>query len=149
MLPSRGELSVPEGWDASIQITLKEPESNRLSAPLAKKKSIGPRANITVRRFVSKVADADGAAARFLTEAKGAPRFRADEIQPVRFDDGSEGRSVVVHLEGAPGLQVAQRHVFRVDEGVVTQIAATVEAGRASELEGGFAAIMLSFRLSR
>jgi hypothetical protein len=148
MLPAQGEIVVPEGWDASIQITLKEPESNRLSAPLAKKRSSGPRANITVRRFASSV-DLDGATARFLAEAKGAPRFRPDPIQTVRFDDGADGRSIVIHLEATPGLEVAQRHVFRIDHGVVTQIAATVEVGRASELEEGFAAIMLSFRLSR
>jgi hypothetical protein len=142
-----GEIEIPEGWETTLQITLREPDANRLVAPLAKKKTAGPRANITIRRFPSSVADARSAFEQFLVEVKTVPRFRAFAEQAIRFADGREGISVTIELEAAPGIKIAQRHAFRVDDGIVTQIAATVEIHRASDLEGHLASIMLSFRL--
>jgi hypothetical protein len=143
-----GSLAVPEVWDVKLEITLREPDGDRLMAPLSAKAGASPRANIKLRRSRS-AEDATQARAAFVAEARRIPQMCVVVEDTVAFLDGAVGAAVTICLPATPQLRVAQRHLFRSDDGVLTQLAATVEEHRLRDLEGSLQEIMVSYSPSR
>jgi hypothetical protein len=125
----RTELSIEE-----------EPEEEAsLAAPLAPRKAAAPKRPASVVSIVrrrDRARDVQEAARAHLAELAKIVRgvSRIDE-RAVRFEDGTLGVSVTLGFEPAPGARAAQRHVFKLADGMLAHATATVEERKKDRLD--------------
>jgi hypothetical protein len=142
-----GKLEVPKNWELRVQHTYVEPAAT-LKAPLAMQNTQAkPRANVVVSRVPASAERPEAAANDFFAQtAQTVPGLRRLSQETFAFDDGAMGTSLTVAFHATPQLRLVQRHVFRIDADVLTQLVATVDEARASELDENMAAILKSFK---
>lgn len=145
---SMGQLKVPSGWETRTQVTFLEPVDAGLKVPLATQQTAPkPRGNIVVSRHKADSGTAAEAMEQFMAQTGQAiPGLKKLGQSSLAFGDGVKGESVTISFHATPQVRLAQRHVFRVDAGVLTQLVATVEEHRAGDLEGSLAQLMMTFR---
>jgi hypothetical protein len=129
---SFGALLVPDEWNVQLQIELQEPgRAIAAGAPTVQPTKSAPSANIVVRRAEGS-SSVETCARALVDELRtSTASLRAQSPADVTFEDGARGVAVDVTFEARPALTIAQRHVFRVDAGVVTHLCATVPDARA------------------
>lgn len=141
-----GRLELPPDWEMRSQITYLEPETPTSSHRLRPSEP-RPRGNLVVSRSPTDVSSAEQARDEFLEQAADSIRGLTLEEDPgLTFADGAEGASVTLTFDGTPHIRLAQRHVFRLDGAILTQIVATVDVDRMDELDGRLREIIVSFR---
>ncbi len=142
-----GTIDLPNTWEVRSQITLLEPEDEGLQAPLAMRQSSAkPRANFVISRQKTDAGTAADARREFLEQsAQAIPGLKLHGESEVGFGDGSEGASVTLSFSATPQIRLAQRHVFRKDDDVLTQIVVTVDEHRLAELDGKLLEVVRSF----
>lgn len=144
---STGTLDVPETWEVRTQVTLLEPEDKTLSDPMLLPSTSAPRANLVVSRQAHGNTSPEDALEDFLKHsAREIPQLRVLGKENLEFDDGGHGASVSIAFPATAAVQLAQRHVFRVDDGTLTQIVITVDDYRANELDTALRELARSFR---
>ncbi len=145
---SIGSIDLPKGWDQRVELTLTEPEQTGLAVPLAgKAKTERPRANITITRGSTGITDAKEALDAFLAHfARFAPNLKRSAEGPLQFADGARGFGVTLSFDPEPGVSVVQRHVYRVDSGVITHLTASVEAAQATKMDATLAPLLVTYR---
>ncbi|MEO0813109.1 MAG: hypothetical protein AAFY60_09625 [Myxococcota bacterium] len=133
-----GKINLPNTWEVRSQITLLEPEDAGLQAPLAMRQSAAkPRANFVISRQETGDGSSVDAREEFLEQsAQAIPGLKLHGKDDVAFADGGQGASVTLSFSATPQIRLAQRHVFRKDGKVLTQIVVTVDEHRLSELDG-------------
>lgn len=133
-----GKIDLPNTWEVRSQITLLEPEDAGLQAPLAMRQSAAkPRANFVISRQKTESGSAEDARREFLEQsAQAIPGLKLHGEEEVSFSDGGKGASVTLSFSATPQIRLAQRHVFRKDGEVLTQIVVTVDEHRMQELNG-------------
>lgn len=133
-----GTINLPNDWEVRSQITLLEPEDAGLQAPLAMRQSAAkPRANFVISRQKTDASSAADARREFLEQsAQAIPGLKLHGEEDLAFSDGGHGASVTLSFSATPQIRLAQRHVFRKDGEVLTQIVVTVDEHRLSELAG-------------
>lgn len=133
-----GNIEVPGDWEVRSQITLLEPEDAGLQAPLAMRQSSAkPRANFVISRQKSDSPDGASARREFLEQsAQAIPGLKLHSEDVVAFGDGESGASVTLSFAATPQIRLAQRHIFRLDADILTQIVITVDEHRLEELSG-------------
>lgn len=133
---STGTLDVPETWEVRTQVTVLEPEDKGLVDPKLPPPASAPRANLVISRQAAANADPAEALQDFVkTSAREIPQFKLLGQGSVAFHDGGHGESVSLSFPATATVQLAQRHVFRVDDDIMTQIVITVDAYRVDELD--------------
>jgi hypothetical protein len=143
----------PKSWSASQpdESTLKlvEPAQRAMPAPLsAKKTPPAPRASIAASSAPSDATDARAAMEAFVSGFASAipvPLKRIDDGDVV-FKDGGAGVFVTIAFEVTAGRGALQRHLFRIDGGVLTQITGTVADWQRAKLDREVYPIMISYR---
>ncbi|MEM6731581.1 MAG: hypothetical protein AAF658_08485 [Myxococcota bacterium] len=96
-----------------------------------------PRANFVISRQRTEASSAGDARKEFLEQsAQAIPGLKLHGEEDVAFADGGKGASVTLSFSATPQIRLAQRHVFRKDGDVLTQIVVTVDEHRLSELGG-------------
>lgn len=142
-----GHISVPKQWELRIQHTYIEP-AETMKVPLAMQNTQAkPRANIVVSRIPATVDSPDTALNEFYAQtAQAVPGLRKVSQEVFAFDDGTKGAALTVSFHATPQVRLVQKHVFRLDAGVLTQLVATVDEPRMGELDAGMAKILRSFK---
>ncbi len=149
-LPNAGSIDLPKGWDVRLEVTLTEPEQTGIAVPLAGKPATPrPRANITVQRGSTGIDDPAAALGAFIAHfARYAPNLKRLAEGPVTFADGAPGVGLTIAYEPEPGVGVVQRHVYRIDAGVITHLTASVEAGQAPKMDAVLGPLLLTYRIA-
>lgn len=140
-----GNIEIPKGWETRTQISLLEPV-RKLDAPMSMKASApAPRTNvILIRRPTNQ--DVATEAAAVLDEVRGQfPGLEVLEETDVAFSDGKKGRAFTIAFDAMERLRVTQRHIFRVDDGVFTELTATAAVQTWTGAKEGLEKMMLSF----
>lgn len=147
MAVTPGRIAVPSDWEVRTQITYIEPPDSSLKVPLAVQQTAAkPRANVVVSRSASSAASAEAAMNDFLSQtAQAVPGLRRLSQGDIDFADGATGVWLTVAFNATPQVRLAQRHVFRMDAGVLTQLVATAEEQRVDDLDGRMTEIIRSF----
>lgn len=142
-----GTISLPNNWEVRSQITLLEPEDAGLQAPLAMRQSAAkPRANFVISRQETDATTAVDARREFLEQsAQAIPGLKLHGEEDLAFSDGGQGASVTLSFSATPQIRLAQRHVFRKDGAVLTQIVVTVDEHRIGELAGALMEAVKSY----
>ena len=133
-----GKIDVPDSWETRSQITLLETESGQLptpTPPTMNQWASKPRANFVITRQLSDDSATDALAEFLKHSAEGVPGLKIHAKDEVDFLDGGSGSSVTISFNGTPQIRLVQRHVFRKDDGVLTQIVLTVDCTRLDELD--------------
>lgn len=143
---STGTLDVPETWEVRTQVTLLEPEDKALVDPKLPPPASAPRANLVISRHAAANTNPAEALQDFLkSSAREIPQFKLLGQESVEFHDGGHGESVSLTFPATATVQLAQRHVFRVDDDTMTQIVITVDAYRVDELDTTLMELLKSF----
>jgi hypothetical protein len=142
----QGTLGVPKNWEMRVQLTYIEP-ADTLKVPLALQKiQAKPRANIVVSRVPATRPTPEAAMNEFYQQtAQAVPGLKRMNQENFRFNDGGEGIALTVSF-AAEQVCLVQKHVFRIDDDVLTQLVATVNEPRISELDSTLGDIMKSFK---
>jgi hypothetical protein len=145
---SIGQINVPSDWEVRTQITYIEPP-DVMEVPLAVQQTQArPRSNIVVSRSHTAVATTDQALDDFLTQtAQAVPGLKSLDRGTLSFDDGEQASCVTISFNATPQVRLVQRHIFRIDDGVLTQIVATVDDGHLADLDGRMQQIVRSLKL--
>ena len=143
-----GHIDLPEGWSMATQIELTEPPGKGIAMPLAGRgETKRPGANIMVARASAPRTTAqqalDGFVKSYASCVEQVSRLHDDMIT---FADGREGVSVTLAFS-VDGFRAAQRHLFRIDDGIATHITISVDEGSKTRLDDALLAVALSFRL--
>ncbi len=142
-----GRLELPEHWEARSQITLLEPQSAGPTLPTRHATEPGPRANLVISRQRSDERSSADAMQNFVRQsAEAIPGLELHERDAVAFADGGAGDYQVLSFDAKPNVRLAQSHVFRLDDDVLTQIVITVAERRIAELRGPLLELAQSFR---
>ena len=141
-----GTLGVPKNWEMRVQLTYIEP-ADTLKVPLALQTTQAkPRANIVVSRVPATSPTPEAAMNEFYQQtAQAVPGLKRVAQENFGFKDGSEGMALTVSFHATPQVRLVQKHVFRIDDDVLTQLVATVDEPRISELDTALGDIMRSF----
>jgi hypothetical protein len=143
------KIDVPDTWERRVEWRFTEPETRGAAVALAPQaKTAAPRTILTVTSEPADGRTLESARSLYLGELAGAVgRMKKLEAGPFRFDDGTEGVSLTVSFDLAPGgLRAIQHHAFRLDGGVLTQLTATVEERGRTAIEPRITAMMKTFR---
>jgi len=142
-----GTLGVPKNWEMRVQLTYIEP-ADTLKVPLALQKTRAkPRANIVVSRVPAMSPTPGAAMNEFYQQTAQAVRgLKRMNQENFRFNDGGEGIALTVSFHAESQVRLVQKHVFRIDDDVLTQLVATVDEPRISELDSTLGDIMKSFK---
>jgi hypothetical protein len=144
----QGQLGVPKNWEMRVQLTYIEPAVT-LKVPLALQKiQAKPRANIVVSRGPATSPTPEAAMNEFYQQtAQTVPGLRRMNQENFRFGDGGEGIALTVSFHATTTqVRLVQKHVFRIDDDVLTQLVATVDEPRIFELDSTLGDIMKSFK---
>lgn len=141
-----GTLGVPKNWEMRVQLTYIEP-ADTLKVPLALQTTQAkPRANIVVSRVPATSPTPEAAMNEFYQQtAQAVPGLKRVAQENFPFKDGTEGMALTVSFHATPQVRLVQKHVFRIDDDVLTQLVATVDEPRISELDTALGDIMKSF----
>lgn len=143
-----GQLVVPPNWEVRSQISFHAPvqdASNDWGAKAPMQQA--PRINIVVSRRPAQ----PGQTAQSLIEsllkelAQGVRGLTVVSSGEMKFADGGVGATADVALPATPQLRALQRHAFRVDGGIATQLVATVDEQSPQKLDE-LGAILVSFK---
>jgi hypothetical protein len=120
------------GWEVRWQLTLIEPAEEVPPYMMGAGTEPKPRLNLVLSRTPTKAADAIAAAEEFLMQTRAAvPGLEANEaIAELQFKDGKPGAGVTVSFLAAPDVRLRQRHLFRIDDGQLTQAVVTSHDAR-------------------
>lgn len=143
----QGTLNVPKNWEMRVQLTYIEP-ADTLKVPLALQSTQAkPRANIVVSRVPATNESPEAALNEFYQQtAQAVPGLKRMNQENFAFGDGSQGAALTVSFHATPQVRLVQKHVFRIDEDVLTQLVATVDEPRIAELDGALGELMRSFK---
>ena len=143
----QGTLGVPKNWEMRVQLTYIEP-ADTLKVPLALQKTQAkPRANIVMSRVPATRPTPEAAMNEFYQQtAQAVPGLKRMNQENFPFNDGGEGIALTVSFHADPQVRLVQKHVFRIDDDVLTQLVATVDERRISELDSTLGDIMKSFK---
>lgn len=128
-----------KGWDKRVQVTWIAP-----AAPIPDADDTPnvvllppPRSNLVLSTTRASQDTASAALEEFLrTTRDQIPNVTVVEQDRVpTFGDGVTGAEVVIEFWVTPDVVLRQVHLFRVDDGVVTQIVATVDASDSAEAQ--------------
>jgi len=141
-----GTLGVPKNWEMRVQLTYIEP-ADTLKVPLALQTTQAkPRANIVVSRVPATSPTPEAAMNEFYQQtAQAVPGLKRVAQENFNFKDGSDGMALTVSFHATPQVRLVQKHVFRIDDDVLTQLVATVDEPRIGELDTMLGDIMKSF----
>lgn len=147
MVPS-AHLTIPDGWEVSLELRATAPEEQGLTAPLAMKSdNPRPRANVTISRRAAEPTTPKVMLNAFLKHMTASIKdLKTLGRETLRFADGVESEAATVSYEVEPGVRVVQRHVYRIDDGIVTHfVASAVEQDR-NKLDRALKDVLVSFR---
>jgi hypothetical protein len=131
-------------WELRTQHTLLEPQEPEKAGSLEDFGGDGrppgaPRGNLVISRQVASGGDTDPEAQlrEFLEQsAQAIPNLQIlTDPETLRFADEKEGHAVLIQFAATPGIDLIQLHCFRLDNGIVTQIVATVGKYQRARLE--------------
>jgi hypothetical protein len=123
---SFGALLVPHGWDVQLQLELRAPPTDLGGvAPSLHKTHAPPVSNVVIRREAASGSAATCARALEGEMRASLPSLHVDGPTSTVFDDDAPGVALNIMFQSAEGIPVAQRHVFRMDDGVLTHLCAT------------------------
>jgi hypothetical protein len=140
-----GGITIPQGWETRTQISLLEPV-RKIEAPMSLKPAApAPRTNvILIRRPTNQ--DVASEASAVLDEVRGQfPGLEVVEESDVTFADGKKGRAFTIAFDAMERLRVTQRHIFRVDDGVFTELTATAAVQTWTRAKASLESMMLSY----
>jgi hypothetical protein len=145
--PPIARIDVPGDWEIRTQVTYIEPPEV-ISVPLAVQPTQPKaRANIVVSRSPTTVATPAEAMNDFYKQtAPAVPGFKSLGQGTLSFDDGARGCWVTVCFNATPQLRLAQRHIFRIDAGILTQLVATVDELHLPEMDSRMQRIVCSLK---
>jgi hypothetical protein len=145
-----GGFDVPDGWKAYTEVRLVEPDRIADEVPLSgRKPGKLPPAIISAHRKETRHQDPRVLLEKFLKElAKEVTGFNVLGDGEFAFDDGGIGVYATVAYDTGPATRVAQRHIYRIDQGHMTRITLSIEARREKELDGVLRRIAASFSVS-
>jgi hypothetical protein len=127
-----------------VQITWLAPA--RLMAAPGQEPKPALRANLVLSLVPAQVETPAEAREQFLRDTAAAvPDYQEVERADVAFDDGMAGSLVAVEFRPANDVTLRQRHFFRIDDGMLVQLVATVDA-EASDEEDMLHAAALSYK---
>lgn len=143
-----GQLTVPPKWEVRSQISFHAPietVSNDWGAKQPMQQP--PRPNIVIsRRQADGTQTAKDMLDTLLKElAQGVRGFTVVSAGEFKFDDGSVGASADITLPATPQIRALQRHVFRIDSGISSQLVATTDDQTPKKLDE-LAAVIKTFR---
>jgi hypothetical protein len=143
----QGQVAVPKNWEMRVQLTYIEP-ADTLKVPLALQTTQAkPRANIVVSRVPATNPSPEAAMNEFYQQtAQAVPGLKRMNQENFKFVDGGDGIALTVSFHATPQVRLVQKHVFRIDDEVLTQLVATVDEPRISELDSTLGDIMKSFK---
>jgi hypothetical protein len=113
------------GWEVRVQVTFIAPLKQVPNVPgLSPEPS--PRSNLVVSIW-QRAETAEKSAEAFLTNfmSSGIEIEIMEAIAPVAFSDGRQGVKFVVEFPVTPDTRLAQMHLFRDDDDILTQIVVT------------------------
>jgi len=141
-----GTIDIPNGWETRTQISLLEP-IRKLDAPMSLKPAApAPRTNVILIRRPTNL-DVGAEALAVLEEVRGQfPGLEVVNESEVTFADGKKGRAFTIAFDAMERLRVTQRHIFRVDDGVFTELTATAAVQQWAQVQGNLEKMMLSYR---
>lgn len=152
---SVGALDLPAGWivaeESANELTLREPETKAARAPMSPRAAPrAPRASICVAQAPTERRDPVSAREEFVAAFASAVPGGAKRIDEgaVVFSDGVEGAFVTLSFQVMAGRGVLQRHLFRIEDGRLTRLTATVAEWQLSRLEE-INPILISYRSER
>jgi hypothetical protein len=143
-------ISLPAGWESRLQITYIEPlPPKNQNLPNVLEELPPPRLNVVVSRVPTEETDSSSACEEFLTQtAKAVPGLELmEEPGALMFDDGVEGILTRVRFAASPQVLLVQLHAFRIDDGLLSQLVATVADTEAAQREEELRAIIATFEL--
>jgi hypothetical protein len=145
---SIAQINIPSDWEVRTQVTYIEPP-DVLQVPLAVQQTQArPRTNIVVSRSPAAVPTTDEALNNFLTQtAQAVPGLKNLSRGALSFDDGGQGSWVTISFNATPQVTLVQWHIFRIDDGILTQLVATVDEWRLADLDGRLQQIARTLRL--
>ena len=142
------ELPGVGGWEVRVQATFIAP----LAPPDATLPTTGgqvaePRANVVVSRAATAEPDAMSAYRTFVgTTAAMVPGLEVvSEPAPFPFGDAIVGIAAVVSFPATEHIALMQLHVFRLDDGLLTQIVATMDAAEGYAALDAWASLIHGF----
>ncbi len=146
-------LDVPADWTLSAEspteLTAVAPAARAVRAPMsARAAPPAPRASVSMARMATDRTAPEAARDAFVEAfSAGVPGVKRLDEGAVVFADGAAGASITLSFQVRPGLGVLQRHLFRIEEGVLTQITGTVAEWQRARLDQELQPILTSFRL--
>lgn len=136
-----------QNWESRWQVTLIEPLERQ---PTEEEVAVdpGPRTNIVISRVSASADSADAAATAFLQQTQPLVPGLVIEKQPVEmtFSDNVAGSELTIRFPATPTVTLVQLHLFRHDDGVMTQIVITTDTFGPGELTGDRSTKMNSLR---
>lgn len=139
-----GRLEVPSAWSQRIELRCIAPETTPAGLPTtAGTTSLPPSIQLSRHARDRSIEDS----VKLLTELNAhRAGFEASPPETVHFADGATGQMVAFRFtEGT--LSLRQRHIFRKDGGILTQLTATASALDQKHLDEDILPVLLSFRL--
>jgi hypothetical protein len=144
-----GQISIPSEWEVHVQISLQEPKEPppvEIPLPSAKPLLPPPRSNVVILRRPATGEELSALIEGLLRDiAKATPGFSHLGSGEFAFDDGTIVPMADIVLPVTPQLRAMQRHIFRIDDGVATQLIATTHEGANRKLDE-LCAILRTFR---
>jgi hypothetical protein len=130
--PRLPEVENREGWEVRWQLTLIEPVEEVPTYMTGTETAPKPRLNLVLSCTPTKAADALKAAGEFIEQTRAAvPGLEVTEaIAELHFKDGTLGAGVTVGFLATPDVRLRQRHLFRIDDGQLTQAVVTSDDAR-------------------
>ena len=129
-------LNIPATWEVIYRVDLIEPRT-RIDAPLASRATAAvPRSNVIIQRRSSQHAHVEQARRELLRSMKtGFAGLRVLDESDFLFADGVLGTLAKVQFSTPDAVPLVQGLVFRLDEGILTQLTTTVAASRRDALD--------------
>jgi hypothetical protein len=144
------DMSLPPDWESRLQMTYIEPlPPNAQNLPIVQKEEPPPRLNVVVSRVPTEETVPSAACEKFLTQtAMIVPGLELlEDPGAFMFDDGVEGVLTSVRFAASSQLWLLQLHAFRIDDGLLSQLVATVADTDAAQREEELRALLATFEL--
>lgn len=123
------ELPSTDAWETRLQVTYLSPvEPSDPNLPVEVDSKPPPRANIVVSRLLATETDPGMECRKFLSQTiKSVPNVEiVSDITPLNFNDGVLGAVTEISFPATPEVRLTQFHAFRIDDGLLTQLVATL-----------------------
>jgi hypothetical protein len=138
------------GWEERLQVTFlapAEPSDPNMPVAVAADQASRTRANIVVSRTPTEATDPNAECEKFIAQtAKLVPGLElVGDITPFDFDDRVPGVITAVSFPATQQVRLTQLHAFRIDDGVLTQLVATVDEVEGEQKREGMRRMLLSF----